>query len=35
MFRGDVVTERGGRQVFVDDPAGSCVELLEPNRDGG
>ena len=34
-FRNEIVTGRGGRQILVDDPAGNCVELFEPNRHDG
>jgi catechol 2,3-dioxygenase-like lactoylglutathione lyase family enzyme len=34
-FRNEIVEGVGGRQVLVDDPAGNCVELFEPRRDGG
>ncbi|MGY1821931.1 VOC family protein [Geodermatophilus sp. SYSU D00079] len=30
VFRNDVVTGPGGRQVLVEDPAGNPVELFEP-----
>jgi hypothetical protein len=30
--RSDVITGFGGRQILLDDPAGSPVELLEPRR---
>ncbi|WBB64334.1 VOC family protein [Streptomyces sp. WMMC500] len=30
VFRNDVVTGRGGRQILLDDPAGNAVELFEP-----
>jgi catechol 2,3-dioxygenase-like lactoylglutathione lyase family enzyme len=31
-FRGELVEGRGGKQILVEDPAGNCVELFEPNR---
>lgn len=31
-FRNDIVTGRGGKQVLLDDPAGNCIELFEPER---
>jgi catechol 2,3-dioxygenase-like lactoylglutathione lyase family enzyme len=34
-FRNEIVDGVGGRQILVDDPAGNCVELFEPRRDGG
>jgi catechol 2,3-dioxygenase-like lactoylglutathione lyase family enzyme len=34
-LRNEIVEGVGGRQVLVDDPAGNCVELFEPRRDGG
>jgi len=30
VFRNDVVTGPGGRQILVEDPAGNAVELFEP-----
>jgi catechol 2,3-dioxygenase-like lactoylglutathione lyase family enzyme len=30
VFRGDVVTGPGGRQIVLDDPAGNPVELFQP-----
>ncbi len=30
VFRNDIVTGRGGRQILLDDPAGNAVELFEP-----
>jgi predicted enzyme related to lactoylglutathione lyase len=32
VFRGDVITGRGGRQALLQDPAGNLVELFQPNR---
>jgi catechol 2,3-dioxygenase-like lactoylglutathione lyase family enzyme len=32
VFRNDVVTGVGGKQVLVDDPSGNPVELFEPTR---
>jgi catechol 2,3-dioxygenase-like lactoylglutathione lyase family enzyme len=32
QFRNDIVIGRGGKQILVDDPAGNCVELFEPNK---
>jgi predicted enzyme related to lactoylglutathione lyase len=31
-FRNDIVIGNGGKQVLLDDPAGNCIELLEPLR---
>jgi catechol 2,3-dioxygenase-like lactoylglutathione lyase family enzyme len=31
-FRNDIVTGVGGRQILLDDPSGSPVELFEPTR---
>jgi catechol 2,3-dioxygenase-like lactoylglutathione lyase family enzyme len=31
-FRNDVVEGMGGKQILVEDPAGNCVELFEPNE---
>jgi len=30
VFRNDVVTGPGGRQIVLDDPAGNAVELFQP-----
>jgi catechol 2,3-dioxygenase-like lactoylglutathione lyase family enzyme len=30
VFRSDVVTGPGGRQIVLDDPAGNAVELFQP-----
>ncbi|AXK31594.1 VOC family protein [Streptomyces armeniacus] len=30
VFRNDIVSGRGGRQILLDDPAGNPVELFEP-----
>jgi predicted enzyme related to lactoylglutathione lyase len=30
VFRNDVVTGPGGRQILVEDPSGDAVELFEP-----
>jgi predicted enzyme related to lactoylglutathione lyase len=30
VFRNDIVTGPGGRQILVEDPAGNAVELFEP-----
>lgn len=30
VFRNDVVTGMGGRQILLDDPSGNPIELLEP-----
>jgi catechol 2,3-dioxygenase-like lactoylglutathione lyase family enzyme len=32
VFRNDVVTGVGGRQILLEDPAGNPVELFEPAR---
>jgi catechol 2,3-dioxygenase-like lactoylglutathione lyase family enzyme len=32
VFRNDVITGVGGKQVLVDDPSGNPVELFEPTR---
>jgi hypothetical protein len=29
-FRNDVVVERGGSQILLEDPAGNMVELFQP-----
>jgi predicted enzyme related to lactoylglutathione lyase len=29
-FRNDIVGGRGGKQILLEDPAGNCVELFEP-----
>jgi catechol 2,3-dioxygenase-like lactoylglutathione lyase family enzyme len=31
-FRGDPVTDPGGRQILLSDPAGNLVELFQPAR---
>ncbi|MEX2241704.1 MAG: VOC family protein [Burkholderiales bacterium] len=31
-FRNDIVVGRGGKQILLDDPAGNCVELFEPQK---
>ena len=31
-FRNDVVVGRGGKQILLDDPAGNCIELFEPQK---
>ena len=33
VFRNDVVTGVGGKQVLVEDPSGNPVELFQPTRD--
>lgn len=30
VFRNDIVTGRGGRQILAEDPSGNPVELFEP-----
>jgi len=30
MFRNDIVTGPGGKQILIEDPAGNVVELFEP-----
>jgi catechol 2,3-dioxygenase-like lactoylglutathione lyase family enzyme len=30
IFRNEIVTGRGGKQVLVEDPAGNLIELFEP-----
>ena len=30
VFRSDVITGPGGRQIVLDDPAGNPVELFQP-----
>jgi len=30
IFRNDIVTGRGGKQILLDDPSGNPVELFEP-----
>jgi catechol 2,3-dioxygenase-like lactoylglutathione lyase family enzyme len=30
VFRNDVVTGPGGRQIVLDDPAGNAIELFQP-----
>lgn len=30
VFRNDIVSGRGGRQILLEDPAGNPVELFEP-----
>jgi len=34
VFRNDVVTGPGGRQIVLDDPAGNAVELFQPAAAG-
>lgn len=34
-FRNEIVTGVGGRQILLEDPAGNCVELFEPQRGDG
>ena len=29
-FRGETVLGRGGKQILIDDPSGTAVELFEP-----
>ncbi len=31
-FRNDIVIGNGGKQILVEDPAGTCIELFEPRR---
>lgn len=31
-FRNDIVIGRGGKQILLDDPAGNCIELFEPQK---
>jgi len=31
-FRNDIVIGNGGKQILIDDPAGNCVELFQPNK---
>lgn len=31
-FRNDIVVGRGGKQILLDDPAGNCIELFEPQK---
>jgi predicted enzyme related to lactoylglutathione lyase len=31
VFRGEIVEGKGGRQILVEDPAGSVVELFQPS----
>ncbi|GAB3408757.1 VOC family protein [Flindersiella endophytica] len=33
VFRNDIVTGFGGKQILLDDPAGNPIELSEPRRD--
>jgi catechol 2,3-dioxygenase-like lactoylglutathione lyase family enzyme len=33
-FRNEIVTGRGGKQILLEDPAGNCIELFEPYREG-
>ncbi|MCR4267832.1 VOC family protein [Nitratireductor sp. ZSWI3] len=30
VFRGEIATGRGGRQILLEDPSGNVVELFEP-----
>jgi catechol 2,3-dioxygenase-like lactoylglutathione lyase family enzyme len=30
VFRSDIITGQGGRQILLDDPSGNPVELFEP-----
>lgn len=30
VFRNEIVTGRGGRQVLLDDPSGNPIELFQP-----
>lgn len=32
VFRNDIVTGPGGRQVLVEDPSGNPIELFEPRK---
>jgi catechol 2,3-dioxygenase-like lactoylglutathione lyase family enzyme len=32
VFRNDIVTGFGGKQILLDDPAGNAIELSEPRR---
>ncbi len=32
-FRSDIVTDYGGKQILLDDPAGNSIELFEPRRE--
>ena len=32
VFRGDIVTGRGGSQGLLEDPAGNAIELIQPAR---
>ncbi len=31
-FRNDIVFGNGGKQILLDDPAGTCIELFEPGQ---
>ena len=31
IFRGDMISGKGGRQALIADPAGNLVELFEPS----
>lgn len=31
VFRNDIVTGRGGKQILLDDPSGNPIELFEPS----
>jgi catechol 2,3-dioxygenase-like lactoylglutathione lyase family enzyme len=33
VFRNDIVTGFGGKQILLDDPSGNAIELSEPRRD--
>jgi catechol 2,3-dioxygenase-like lactoylglutathione lyase family enzyme len=33
VFRNEIVTGRGGKQILIEDPAGNPVELFEPPAD--
>lgn len=33
VFRNDIVTGFGGKQILLDDPSGNPIELSEPRRD--
>jgi catechol 2,3-dioxygenase-like lactoylglutathione lyase family enzyme len=35
LFRNDIVTGFGGKQILLDDPAGNPIELFEPPRKEG
>jgi hypothetical protein len=32
LFRNDIITGFGGRQILLEDPAGNPIELFEPPR---